>query len=385
VTILVKYGEIILKGMNRPIFERKLVNNIKKVAGNDVRITWAQAVIYLHVEDMEAERVKDLAFKVSKVFGVVTVSIAHSVEKDIEKMREKAKELCLNLKGSFKVEAKRSDKAFPLKSPQICQEVGGYLDDELPNLKVDVNTPDYVVMVEVRDTEVYIYTEKIQGIGGLPTGTSGTATLLLSGGIDSPVAGYMIAKRGVKLHAVHFHSYPYTSMQAREKVIELAEILAGYCGEVQMHIVPFTEIQLEINQKCPLEQSIIIMRRFMMQIADRIAQKNGADALITGESLAQVASQTIQSLRVTDESASLPVFRPLIGMDKEEIVKIAREIGTFETSILPYEDCCTVFTPKHPNTKPKLDRIQQSEAKLDCEGLIQAAIEGTEKLCIRKS
>ena len=381
-TILVKYGEIILKGMNRPIFERKLVDNIRRVVGKGVRITWGQAVIYLEMKERSLREAEEIAAKVSRVFGVVSVSIAHFAEKDLEAIKQKAREVCIDLKGTFKVEAKRSDKRFGFTSPQIQVEVGGYLDDECDGLVVDVRHPDFTVMVEVRENGVYIHTGVIKGIGGLPTGTSGAASLLLSGGIDSPVAGFMIAKRGVKLQAVHFHSYPYTSLQAKEKVLELAKILAGYCGEVQLHIVPFTEIQLEINQRCPLEQSTIIMRRFMMKIADRIALENGADALITGESLAQVASQTIQSLKVTDEVAELPVFRPLIGMDKEEIVRIAREIGSFETSILPYEDCCTVFTPKRPATKPKLERVRQSEEKLDGEALIERAMEGVEVVCI---
>ncbi|MDR1101698.1 MAG: tRNA 4-thiouridine(8) synthase ThiI [Clostridiales bacterium] len=382
--ILVKYGEIILKGLNRPLFEAKLVENIRRVCGDAMEITRMQAVIYVRPMDGSSDNVEEAAKKISKIFGVVYVIVAHEAEKNIEAIKATAKDVCANLVGSFKVEARRSDKSFPLASPQICGEVGGFLDDELPALSVDVNNPEHVVMVEIREEKAYIYTEKIAGTGGLPTGTGGKAALLLSGGIDSPVAGYMMAKRGVVLHAVHFFSYPYTGLRAKEKVVELARILSEYCGEVQLHMVPFTEIQLQINQKCPLEQSTIIMRRFMVQIADRIAQKNGIDALITGESLAQVASQTIQSIKVTDCVTELPIFRPLIGMDKSEIIAIARKIGTFDTSILPYEDCCTVFSPKHPNTKPKLEKIQHSQARLETEALIDAAMKEVETLCIRK-
>jgi thiamine biosynthesis protein ThiI len=384
VIILVKYGEIILKGLNRPLFEAKLVENIRRVCGDAMEITRMQAVIYVRPMDGSSDNVEEAAKKISKIFGVVYVIVAHEAEKNIEAIKATAKDVCANLVGSFKVEARRSDKSFPLASPQICGEVGGFLDDELPALSVDVNNPEHVVMVEIREEKAYIYTEKIAGTGGLPTGTGGKAALLLSGGIDSPVAGYMMAKRGVVLHAVHFFSYPYTGLRAKEKVVELARILSEYCGEVQLHMVPFTEIQLQINQKCPLEQSTIIMRRFMVQIADRIAQKNGIDALITGESLAQVASQTIQSIKVTDCVTELPIFRPLIGMDKSEIIAIARKIGTFDTSILPYEDCCTVFSPKHPNTKPKLEKIQHSQARLETEALIDAAMKEVETLCIRK-
>lgn len=382
--ILVKYGEIILKGLNRPVFEAKLVSNIKSVVGKESDIHKAQATIYVTPHESAIEPAEEIARRISRVFGVVSVAIADVVEKDLGKVCAHAAEMMQNRKGSFKVETKRADKKFPYKSPEISMEVGGSILDANNALTVDVNHPDTLVMVEIRETAAYIYLDKIAGVGGMPTGTNGKATLLLSGGIDSPVAGYMIAKRGVELEAVHFYSYPYTSERAKEKVIELAQIVAGYCGKIHLSIVPFTEIQLAINEKCPSEQMTIIMRRLMMYITDRLAQKSGSMALITGESIGQVASQTMQSLMVTDDACSLPVFRPVIGMDKEEIVTIARNIGTFETSILPYEDCCTVFTPKHPNTKPKLARILESEAKLDVEALISKAIEGVEWVTVRR-
>ncbi|MDD4688577.1 MAG: tRNA 4-thiouridine(8) synthase ThiI [Eubacteriales bacterium] len=379
--ILAKYGEIILKGLNRPLFEKRLVKNIQRALGDDVSVKTAQATVYIQCEE---ERTEEIAEKVSKVFGIVSVAIADVVEKDLEKIKEHAAQLMKDKTGSFKVEAKRADKRFPFKSPDICANTGGAILSTNPRLTVDVHNPDITVKVEVRDFGAYIYLNKIAGVGGMPTGSNGKATLLLSGGIDSPVAGYMIAKRGVELEAVHFYSYPYTSERAKEKVMDLAKILTSYCGTMNVHIVPFTEIQLEINDKCPEEQLTILMRRFMMTIADRIAKKNGSLALITGESVGQVASQTMESLVVTNAVCSLPVYRPVIGMDKEEIVTIARKIGTFETSILPYEDCCTVFTPKHPNTKPRLDKIKLSEEKVDFEGLVQKAIDGTETIQLKR-
>lgn len=380
--ILAKYGEIILKGLNRPVFESRLVKNIKRAVGAGVSVTTAQATIYIRCAPEETDEV---AHKVSRVFGVVSVAIADVVEKDIDKICALAAQLMKGESGSFKVEAKRSDKKFPFKSPEICLKAGDAILDENPELTVDVHNPDTLVKIEIRDFGAYIYLNKIPGVGGMPTGSNGKATLLLSGGIDSPVAGYMIAKRGVELEAVHFYSYPYTSERAKEKVMELAKILTSYCGRMNVHIVPFTDIQLEINDKCPEEQLTILMRRFMMTIADRIAINNGSLALITGESVGQVASQTMESLLVTNEICKLPVYRPVIGMDKEEIVAIARKIGTFDVSIQPYEDCCTVFTPKHPNTKPKLEKIRLSESKLDFEGLVQRAIEGTEVVKLRRN
>ncbi len=383
--ILLKYGEIILKGLNRPRFENILMENISQyVDKTKVRIWKAQATIYVEplTDDVDMDA---MAVKLTKVFGVVAVALAHVVPKDIDLICKKAAEVAGSTKGStFKVEAKRADKKFPYNSPQICMQAGGAVLEANPHLKVDVHNPDFIVNVEIRDFAAYIYAEKLQGVGGMPIGTNGKATLLLSGGIDSPVAGYMIAKRGAYINAVHFYSYPYTSERAKEKVLDLAQILADYCGEIKVHVVPFTEIQLAINDKCPEEQLTVIMRRIMMRIADIIAHKTGSYALITGESIGQVASQTIQALAVTNEVVTMPVFRPLIGMDKDEIIQIARKIGTFETSILPYEDCCTVFTPKHPTTKPSLEKIKQSEEKLELEEMIERAVIETEVVTLTR-
>ncbi len=378
--ILVKYGEIILKGMNRPVFEKKLMSNMRAVLSDiSVDISIAQATIYVRPEndndiDYCIERLK-------KVFGIVSIIRAYELPKDIEKMKTGAAQCLkdiLSYAKSFKVEAKRSDKKFPLKSPEICLEVGGFLDDAFPEIQVDVKNPEVLVSVEVRDEFAYVYAGRIAGPSGMPTGTNGKAMLLLSGGIDSPVAGYMVAKRGVELEAIHFFSHPYTSDRAKEKVLDLAKILAGYTSGIKVHIVPFTDIQLKIREFCPEEQLTIIMRRFMMRISERVARKQGIQALITGESIGQVASQTLEALYVTDSSVNIPVFRPVIGMDKEEIVVRSREIGAYDTSILPYEDCCTIFTPKHPNTKPKLDKIIESEKLLDVEKLIEDAVNGVE-------
>lgn len=383
--LLLKYGEIILKGLNRPLFEDALVKNLKRCAGNEnIKIWKAQATVYVEPKDDSVD-MDELAVKLSKVFGIVSVAVAQTVPKELDKIGALAAQMIKSEPGkTFKVEAKRADKRFPYKSPEICMEVGGAILDENPHLTVDVHNPDILVMVEVRDFAAYIYTSKIPGVGGMPVGTNGRATLLLSGGIDSPVAGYMVAKRGVELDAVHFYSYPYTSERAKQKVLDLAQLLAGYCGRINVHIVPFTEIQLAINEKCPKEQMTIIMRRIMMYIANAVAKKNGSLALVTGESIGQVASQTIQALSVTDDASELPVFRPVIGMDKDEIITIARKIGTFETSILPYEDCCTVFTPKHPNTKPVLEKIKKSEGLLDLQPMLSRAIEGVETVVVRR-
>ena len=383
--ILLKYGEIILKGLNRPRFEKILVDNISQhIDKSKVRVWKAQATIY--VEPLEdGIDMEELAVKLSKVFGVVAVALADVVPKDIDLICKKAAEVAARTKGkTFKVEAKRADKKFPFKSPEICMQAGGAVLSANHGLKVDVHNPDYTINVEIRDVAAYVYAEKLHGVGGMPIGTNGKATLLLSGGIDSPVAGYMIAKRGAEINAVHFYSYPYTSERAKEKVLDLAQILADYCGEIKVHVVPFTEIQLAINEKCPEEQLTVIMRRIMMRIADIIAHNTKSYALITGESIGQVASQTIQALAVTNEVVTMPVFRPLIGMDKEEIIRTARQIGTFETSILPYEDCCTVFTPKHPTTKPNAVKIRQSEEKLDMEAMIKTAVDNTEVVTLTR-
>ena len=383
--ILAKYGEIILKGGNRPRFESILINNInnatKNIAKAHVRVS--QATVYVDVED--TDKLDVMVDRLSRIFGLVSITRAAVCEKDIEKIKETAKEYLaqtLTAGTRFKVEAKRSDKKFTLNSPQICMEVCGYLDDEYPDIIVDVHNPDATIKVEVREDWAYVYCEenKIKGQGGMPIGTGSKATLLLSGGIDSPVAGHMIAKRGVEIDAVNFFSFPYTSDRAKEKVIELASIIARYTSKINLYIVPFTEIQLQIRDKCPEEHMTLVMRRFMMRISERIARKNKSKALITGESVGQVASQTLAALDVTNAVVDMPVLQPLVGMDKIEIMDRAREIDTFETSILPYEDCCTVFTPKHPTVNPKRESIEKSEKVLDIEALIEEAMQGIEVL-----
>lgn len=387
--ILIRYGEIMLKGLNRPSFEKKLVDNIKRAVSGlgEADVRKGQGRIYVEPKSSDYD-FDECVNILTKIFGIVSVSIVWKVESDFNIIKENALKMAAGLveeKGysTFKVETKRGNKKFPLNSPEISRAVGGYILSQIPKLSVDVNKPSFVIYVEVREY-TYIYSEIIPAAGGMPIGTNGKAMLLLSGGIDSPVAGWMIAKRGVEMEAVHFYSYPYTSERAKEKVIDLAKILCEYCHKINLYIVPFTDIQLEINDKCPHEQSTIIMRRAMMKIAENIAKNTGANALVTGECIGQVASQTIESLAVTNASVDLPVFRPLIGMDKNEVVILAKKIGTYETSILPYEDCCTVFVPKHPNTKPKLDKIIMSEEKADLENLIKKAIDDTELLTITK-
>ncbi len=383
--ILAKYGEIILKGGNRPRFENILMSNIKNALRNvaETRIRLAQATVYVDVED--SGMIDVVMERLSKIFGIVSITRAAVCEKDIEDIKTTAREYLKNdlTDGKrFKVEAKRSDKKFPLNSPQICTEVGGFLDDEFEGIIVDVHEPDVTVKVEIRDYSAYVYADqnKIQGQGGMPIGTGSKATLLLSGGIDSPVAGHMIAKRGVEIDAVNFFSFPYTSERAKEKVISLAGIIARYTSKINLYIVPFTEIQLQIRDKCPEEHMTLVMRRFMMRIAERLAYDHKSKALITGESVGQVASQTLAALDVTNSAVDMPILQPLIGMDKLEIIRRAEEIGTYETSILPYEDCCTVFTPKHPTTNPKRENIEKSERALNVEELIEAALANIEKI-----
>lgn len=379
--VLVRYGEIILKGCNRPMFEDALIRNIKTAIADDgaVKITKAQATIYIEPLDDDSQT-DSICEKLKKVFGIVSIVVAYRTEKSVDAAAEEIKTCFakeLSEAKTFKVEAKRADKKFPLKSPEICAEVGEKVLDAFPNLTVNVKEPDITLHVEMREGYGYVHIGRQKGAGGMPSGTNGKALLLLSGGIDSPVAGYMIGKRGVSLEAIHFFSYPYTSDRAKDKVMKLAKIIGGYMGGIKVHIVPFTEIQLQIRDKCPEEHLTLVMRRFMMQIAQRIAEKRRCTALVTGESIGQVASQTMSALAVTDDAVTMPVFRPLIGMDKEEIVEISRKIDTFETSILPYEDCCTVFTPKHPSTKPRLNKVVASQNLLDCERLINEAVEGT--------
>ncbi len=374
--ILIKYGEIILKGLNRHIFEDKLVKNIRTAVGGDAKVYKSRATIY--AEPKDGVEVDALMQKIMCVFGIVYVIRAAVCEKDIESIANMVHSY-IPFAGykTFKVETKRADKTYPLKSPEVSAEIGGRILEANPWLKVDVREPDVTVNVEIREGGAYVYANKLRGPGGMPTGSAGKVMLLLSGGIDSPVAGYMMARRGTCMDAVHFFSPPFTSEKAKEKVLDLARILARYTGGMRVHIVPFTEQQLQMKAKCPAEHLTILMRRMMMQIACRIAENTGAGAVVTGESLGQVASQTLEAIGVTDACATMPCFRPLIGMDKEDIIAMARKIDSYETSILPYEDCCTIFVPKHPTTKPRLEKILESEALLDTEGLIQKAIEET--------
>lgn len=382
---IVRCGEVALKGMNKPYFERMLVERIGKrlkaagLSGIDVRRH--EGLIFARAPK---ELDKDAIVKeISKVFGVASISPAVECESDMDRIGEKAVEYMMELiekRGvkTFKVEAKRADKTFPVKSPDIARRIGASVLKGCKVLKVDVHNPDVYLFVDVRREETFIYQQKIAGFGGLPLGTNGKGLVLLSGGIDSPVAAWLMAKRGMLIEAVHFHSYPYTSPRAQEKVEELAKIVASYCGRFKMHVINILPIQEQIVQNCPEAETTILVRRFMMRIAEKIAEKNGCMMLITGENLGQVASQTAESLVVTDASVSMPVMRPLIAMDKVDIMEKAEEIGTFETSIQPYEDCCTVFLPPHPVTKPRLSRIEESESRLDVEGLVKAAVESEE-------
>ncbi len=385
--VLLKYGEIALKGLNRPMFEQRLLRNLSQALAPIGRFSIRKSQSMIYVEPLEdAIDMEEAIARMRRVFGIVNICPAVSCEKDMDSIAETTI-ACLREMDtagrSFKVEAKREDKQFPLNSPQICQQMGGCILKNVDGLHVDVHNPDILVQIEIRK-KAYIFTEKYSGAGGMPVGTNGKAALLLSGGIDSPAAGWMISKRGVALDAVHFHSHPYTSDRAKEKVIDLAKIISVYTGEIRLHVVPFTEIQLAIIDKCPKNYLTLIMRRVMMQIAERIARQGGARALITGESIGQVASQTMESLAVTDNAVHMPVFRPCIGMDKEEIVQISKRIGAYETSILPYEDCCTIFVPKHPKTRPELDEIIGAEKALDnLEEMIQTALAGDEIICIR--
>ena len=382
--ILLKLGEIVLKGLNRKSFEQKLMSNVRRRLEpiGKFRVYCLQSTVY--VEALEDGADMDAAFAaLKKVFGVIKLSRAAACEKDrdaiaalaIEYLREDMERV-----RSFKVESKRSDKSFPLTSIQLSQYVGGLLAEAYPNVQVDVHEPELTVHLEVRDLAAYVHATPVPGAGGMPVGSNGVAVTLLSGGIDSPVSTYMIAKRGVRLIPVHFFSFPYTSQQAKDKVVELGRQLTEYCGRMTLEVVPFTHIQEEIRDKCPEEYFTLIMRRFMMRIAKRIADANGAKAVVTGENLGQVASQTMEAMASTQAVIDMPVLQPLIGMDKEEIVTLARKIGTFETSILPYEDCCTVFTPRHPRTHPKLKDVEAAESALDIAALVDEAVKGIERI-----
>ena len=381
---LLKLGEIVLKGANKRQFESRLRQNVrrrmKKFGQFDVYIM--QSTVYLEPKDDLCD--VDGAWEACRsIFGVVSLCRCRPCEKNLDAIFEAIENYLgddLDCAKSFKVESKRSDKQFPMTSIQISQEIGGRLAEAHPGVAVDVHHPDYTVYVEVRDFAAYVHGPAEPGAGGLPTGVGGRAMCLLSGGIDSPVAAYMIAKRGVEIEAVHFFSYPYTSQLAKDKVVELARLVAKYSGKMTVNVVPFTEIQEAIRDNCPEEYFTLVMRRFMMEISQRIARHDGCGALITGENLGQVASQTMEAMTVTGAVVDMPIFMPLVGMDKEEIVAIARKIGTLETSILPYEDCCTVFTPKHPKTKPTLGQLINAEKDLDREALMERALAGVEKI-----
>ena len=384
---LMKLGEIVLKGANKRQFEGKLRQNVRrrmKAYGNfDVYIM--QSTVYIEPMD-EACDLEGAWEACHSIFGVVSLCRCRPCEKTLDAIYEAVEVYLgenLDCAESFKVESKRSDKQFPLNSIQLSQEIGGRLAEAHPHVTVDVHHPAYTVYVEVRDLAAYVHGPAEPGAGGLPTGVGGRAMCLLSGGIDSPVAAYMIAKRGVEIECVHFFSYPYTSQLAKDKVIELARLVTKYSGRMTVNIVSFTEIQEAIRDNCPEEYFTLIMRRFMMEISQRIAKGDGCGALITGENLGQVASQTMEAMAVTGAVVDMPVFMPLIGMDKEEIVTIARKIGTLETSILPYEDCCTVFTPKHPKTKPTLGQVLHAERNLDRQALIEKALQSVEKVTVR--
>ena len=378
--LLLKLGEVVLKGQNRRSFEDRLVTNVRrrlKTCGS-FQVYVRQSTIY--AEPVNGSCDMESAWQAARqVFGVVSVARAVPCEKTVPAIVETARtylEEAFAQAKSFKVESKRADKNYPMNSIQVSQAVGGDLAELFPHVAVDVHNPELTVYVELREKHAYVHAPAVPGAGGLPVGMGGHAVSLLSGGLDSPVSSWMMARRGVELEMVHFVSPPYTSQQAQDKVLELAQLLTAWCGRMLVHIVPFTEIQEEIRRKCPEEYFTLIMRRFMMRLAEAVAKRAGAKALSTGESLGQVASQTMMALAATDDVASMPVLRPLIGMDKVDIIRMAREIGTYETSILPYEDCCTVFTPRHPATRPNLEEVRKAEAALDVDGLVSKALEG---------
>ena len=384
---LLKLGEVVLKGQNRQSFEDKLLANVRRRVKNcgSFQCSLRQSTIYVEPqgEDCDMEAAWDAC---RQVFGIAAVARAVPCEKTVDAIVEAARTYLADafaVAKSFKVESKRADKMFPMNSIQLSQAVGGDLAELFPHVAVDVHNPDLTVFVEIREKYAYVHTPSVPGAGGLPIGMGGRAVSLLSGGIDSPVSSWMMARRGVELEMVHFVSPPYTSQQAQDKVLELARLLTAWTGRLLVHIVPFTEIQEEIRRNCPEEYFTLIMRRFMMRLADALAHELGCGALVTGECLGQVASQTMGALAVSEDAATLPVLRPLIGMDKEEIVRLSRKIGTFDTSILPYEDCCTVFTPRHPRTKPNLDEVREAEAVLDIEGLIDRAMTNREFVRIK--
>lgn len=379
--ILCKYGEIALKGLNKSTFESMMVKSIRRRLKKfgEINITKAQSTVYVEPVDdnIDVDQVVD---RLSKIFGIIKLCRCCVVEKTMDAILNDSIEYIredMEAARTFKVDAKRSDKKFPYKSPDICNELGGKLLETFPHLSVDVHKPDVTVTVEVREKYAFIHAGKLEGAGGIPVGSSGKAMLLLSGGIDSPVAGYMMSKRGAVIDAIHFEAPPYTSERAKQKVEKLAKKMTEYCGDIAFYCVPFTQIQETLRDKCPEELFTILMRRLMMEIAQRIAVREGCQALVTGESLGQVASQTMYAMVCTDAVCRIPVFRPCVGLDKTEIIDISRKIDTFETSILPYEDCCTVFTPKHPKTRPELGAVEAAQARVDWEELIQKAVSQT--------
>lgn len=388
--LLLKYGELVLKGLNRKFFNDKLLSRVKQqlkkltdAEGGSFELEYAQSTLCVRARD--GADINAAAKMMKKVYGIVSVCTAYETEKDMDSILNIIKINARSLIGSaksFKCEARRSDKKFPLTSPEICTLAGGAVLEVFPELTVDVRNPDSTVFIEVRDKSAFIHSGGEKGAGGMPNGTNGKALLLLSGGIDSPVAGHLVAKRGVSLDCVYFESPPYTSDLAFDKVKQLTEKLSLYCGSIRLFSVPVTEIQEKIFSDCHPEMTTILLRRFMMRLAERVAERCGAAALVTGESLGQVASQTMPSLVVTDSVAGIPVFRPCIGLDKEEIVTIARQIDTFETSSLPYEDCCTVFTPRHPNIRPTIEQALREEAKLEVDSLIENALSQTKSVFI---
>jgi thiamine biosynthesis protein ThiI len=385
--ILIKNGELVLKGLNRNTFEDILIKNMRKALKDLGEFTFTKSQSTIMVESNEKNTDLDEAVsRISKVFGIAALSRAAVAEKDMDSIMSVSAEYLkeeLGMAKTFKVEAKRSDKKFPLTSPEISRELGGFLLSKFNHLRVDVHNPDVTVTVEIRDNYAFIRGNNIKGAGGMPVGTSGRAAILISGGIDSPVAAYMMAKRGIELVAVHFASPPFTTELAEKKVMELLKRVARYSGPITTYVVPFTEIQQQIRKECPEEYFTIIMRRYMMKISEILAKHQNCSALITGESVGQVASQTIYALACTDAASSIPVFRPCIGMDKDEIISISRKIDTFETSILPYEDCCTVFTPKHPKTRPKLEDVEAAESKLNSEELLKTAVENARRSVVK--
>ena len=385
--LLCKYGEIVLKGANKRYFEDMLCRELRRRAANygDFDIYRAQSTIYIEPKDEFCD-MDGMFESARKSFGIVAIGRAAVCEKNMESIMATAREYIpqfLAGKRTFKVEGKRSDKAFCKNSMEIAMEVGGVLLSCCQPIRVDVHHPEIVVKVEVREYAAYVHAGQFKGAGGMPVGSNGTGLLLLSGGIDSPVAGYMMAKRGVRIEAIHFESFPYTSERAREKVLELAGLVSAYAGDINVHVVSLTHIQEELVKHCEEDYFTLLLRRYMMAIANKVAHKFKCGALITGESLGQVASQTMEALNVTNVMTDLPVFRPCIGMDKEEIVQIAHKIGTFETSILPFEDCCTVFTPKHPRTRPELFKVEREEQKLPFDELVDEAIAGMYRVQIK--